>query len=107
MRGLADTLRSLGADVKACRLLPYSPNPLNPSGVIVVEKIGSAGVSPVPELRCPLTHTPLARESDLCVSPLTGIVYPVLRGIPLLRAEHAVVASKLVPTPAPAAALLT
>ena len=107
VRGLKDTLRSLGADVKECRLLPYSPNPLNPSGVIVVEKSVSAGVSAAPELRCPLTHTPLLRESDLCVSPLTGIVYPVLRGIPLLRAEHAVMASKLVPPPASAAALHT
>lgn len=96
VRGLAETLRSLGAEVKECRLLPYSPNPLNPSGVIVVEKSARAGVSPVPELRCPLTHTPLVREADLCVSPLTGIVYPVLRGIPLLRAEHAVMASRLV-----------
>jgi hypothetical protein len=37
--------------------------------------------------------------SDLCMSPLTGIVYPVLRGIPLLCAEHVVTASKLVLPP--------
>ena len=100
VRGLAATLRELGAEVKECRLLPYSTNPLNPSGVIIVEKTAAAS-SIAPGWRCPLTHTPLVREADVFVSPLTGIAYPVLRGVPLLRAEHAVVASKLVAAPAP------
>ena len=98
VRGLADTLSGLGADVKECRLLPYTSNLLNPSGVVIVEKKSADGAAPTPALQCPLTQTPLVRESDVCFSPLTGIVYPVLRGIPLLRAEHAVVGSKIIPT---------
>ncbi len=94
--GLGDTLARLGANVTACRLLPYSPNPLNPSGVIVIEK-KAASIVARPEFRCPLTHTPLTDAGDVFCSESTGLAYPVLRGIPLLRACHGVVASKLAP----------
>ena len=94
VRGLEAAARSLGADVQACELLPYSPNPLNPSGVIVLRQ------SVLPPARralfqCPLTATPLVDAGDSYYSPRTGLAYPVLRDIPLLRPEHAVVASKL------------
>jgi ubiquinone/menaquinone biosynthesis C-methylase UbiE len=97
VRGLSRILGELGATVSECRLLPYSVNPLNPSGVIIVEKEAASTGSASPELRCPLTHAPLVREADVCFSPLTGMAYPVLRGIPLLRPENAVVAFKIVP----------
>ncbi len=96
VRGLADTFRGIGAQVKECRLLPYTTNPLNPSGVVIVEKNPTSAVSPALAFRCPLTNTPLVREADVCFSPLTGMAYPILRGIPLLRTQHAVMASKIV-----------
>jgi uncharacterized protein YbaR (Trm112 family) len=94
VRGLDDTLKQLGAKATTCSLLPYTPNPLNPSGIIVVDKIASNQGNCDPALRCPLTHTPLVRMDDVYHSPTAGIVYPILDGIPLLRAEHAVIASK-------------
>lgn len=95
VRGLEATAGRLGARVTPARLLPYSPNPLNPSGVIILEKAGAtAAPDEAPAFRCPLTGTPLVDAGDAFCSPATGIVYPVLRGIPLLRTEHAVVASK-------------
>lgn len=100
VRDLAATLASLGAPPSVCRLLPDSPKPLNPSGVIVVDKRPpAAAAESMQAWRCPLTHTPLSRREDVFVSDSTGIAYPVLRGIPLLRPEHAVVASRLVAAP--------
>jgi uncharacterized protein YbaR (Trm112 family) len=45
--------------------------------------------------RCPLTGTALEDLGDTYYSAAAGIAYPVLRGIPLLRPEHAVMASHL------------
>jgi len=102
VRRLKETLEELGGRVTACRLLPYAGNPLNPSGVIVVQKKSldaacEAGEPALPAWRCPLTATPLLDAGDVYYSAMTGIAYPVMRGIPLLRPEHAVIASKLEP----------
>jgi len=94
VRNLKQTAENLGAKVRDYRLLDYCGNPLNPSGLILIEK-------PVPacqetdgiKWRCPLTHMPLLEGDTGFYSPATGIVYPVLGGIPLLRSSHAVVAS--------------
>jgi SAM-dependent methyltransferase len=101
VRGLKDTALRVGVKVADYRLLELTGNPLNPSGVIVLEKAPSAA-SRLKSIgqnnneiawRCPLTHTPLVECKDLFLSQQTGLVYPVLRGIPMLRRQHAVVAS--------------
>lgn len=45
--------------------------------------------------QCPLTSTPLNDLDDLFYAEQVGIAYPVLRGIPLLSAEHGVLASQI------------
>jgi hypothetical protein len=45
--------------------------------------------------QCPLTGAALVERDDLFCGPKTGIVYLKLRGVSLLRAEHAVLASWL------------
>lgn len=79
------------------RLLECVGNPLNPSGVLKVRKARhrfDAEELVCSELfQCPLTGSPLVQESNYFVSKGTGIAYPVLGGVPLLRPEHAVVAS--------------
>lgn len=97
VRNLKETAKNLGAKVVQYELLPFYSNPLNPSGVIVLEK--KAGVHSNVDVRekfqCPLTGTPLNRFDDVYYADEVGLAYPVLRSIPLLRAEHAVVASLL------------
>jgi uncharacterized protein YbaR (Trm112 family) len=100
VRGLKETVEKLGGDVVEYRLLDFVSNTLNPSGVIRVAMPGASGgeggrspdTSP---WRCPLTHTGLVDLGDAFVSPDAGLAYPVLRGIPLLRSEHSIVASAL------------
>lgn len=96
VRGLKETAERLGAIVKDYHLLDHISNPLNPSGSILIEKSGISKAGVAPAWRCPLTHTPISDLGDVFVSEKSGLVYPVLRSIPLLRAEHGVYASKLI-----------
>jgi SAM-dependent methyltransferase len=104
VRGLKACAEALGGNVLECRLLDYARNPLNPSGVVLISKreghsIAGDGVTAPPGWRCPLTGAPMrgAEGGDVFVVEQAGLAYPVLRGIPLLRAEHAIIASKVTP----------
>lgn len=91
---LKATAESLGAVVHDYRLLDYCANPLNPSGLMLIKKTAAnLSKSSTIQWRCPLTHTPLIEDNGGFFSPKTGIIYPVLAGVPLLRSNHAVVAS--------------
>jgi SAM-dependent methyltransferase len=99
VEGLCETARRLGANVVDHRLLEFTSNPLNPSGVLLISKDGipsdQVSNSCSGLWRCPLTGLPVESKGDHFFAPDAGLAYPVLREIPLLRAEHAVVASKL------------
>lgn len=94
VRNLKATAETLGCTVDDYRLLDFYVNPLNPSGVVSIVKPGAGAPAPaLPMWRCPLTHAPLVRSATAFSSPDTGLVYPVLDGIPLLCRDHAVLAS--------------
>ena len=94
VRGLKETAEKLEVTVRDYRLLDYCGNPLNPSGLVLIEKSdGILTESAEVKWRCPLTHSMLLNNSTGFFSPETGILYPVLSGIPLLRSSHSVVAS--------------
>lgn len=93
VRNLKKTAEGLGATVTDYRLLDYCGNPLNPSGLVLIDKGMAASASSEIQWRCPLTHSALVAHAMGFYSPSTGIVYPVLGGVPLLRSSHAVVAS--------------
>lgn len=95
VRGLKESAERLGAKVVDYRLLSFTSNQLNPSGLILIEKEAAPDVNAETTWRCPLTHTPLVDLGDVFAAVHTGLVYPVLRGIPMLRAEHAIVASSI------------
>jgi len=98
VRGLRDAALQAGADVLDYRLLDYSINPMNPSGVLLLKKKQSdgPGLSRGVEWQCPLTSAPMQAEKDVFRNESLGLVYPVLREIPMLRPEHVIVASKLI-----------
>ncbi len=96
VRSLKSTAEQLGAEVVEYGLLDVCDGPHNPSGVVCM-------VKPDPEPRmkvkgywqCPLTGVPLIDQGDIFYAEQVGIAYPVMRGVPLLRGEHGVVASKI------------
>jgi len=81
-----------GAKVIDQYLLEHISNSLNPSGLLLLEKqIKNAANST--QWACPITGNRLIDDGDIFISENTGLIYPVIRGIPMLRAEHAIVAS--------------
>jgi SAM-dependent methyltransferase len=95
VRGLRDTAARLGAKITDYRLLEYSPNPLNPSGVLCLNKNAPVFTRSSYAWRCPVTATNLCAGNEFYYAREAGLTYPVLRGVPMLRAEHAIIASKL------------
>lgn len=98
VRNLKETSEKFGGEVVKYGLLPLCSNPLNPSGVVLIEKTNPCKkkYSEVSEIwQCPITGVPLQDQGELFFAEQTGIAYPVMRGVPLLRMEHGVVASKL------------
>ncbi len=98
VEGLKDTSERLGATIADYRLLDYCVNPLNPSGVLYLTKSESRAGSelrPAQFWRCPITGTALEVGTEFFYGREVGLAYPVLRGIPMLRPEHVIVASKL------------
>lgn len=94
IRGLYDAACKTGAYIRDYRLLDFSLNPMNPSGIIVLDKQSQANES-ASMWQCPLSGMPLREAQDAFICDSLGLVYPVLRRIPMLRAEHAIVASRL------------
>ena len=100
IRGLYDTAKKLNCSIKDYRLLEHIENPLNPSGVLTITKSISKK-SETLEIKdsqnllwqCPLTKTNLVKLDDAFFSRDCGISYPILRNIPLLKKENAIVAS--------------
>jgi ubiquinone/menaquinone biosynthesis C-methylase UbiE len=97
VRGLREVAEVLDCVIEDYRLLECVGNPLNPSGVLKIRKAGnSSAVNEISDRsywQCPLTGSALVEHADYFMSKGTGIVYPILNGVPLLRPEHAVVAS--------------
>ena len=99
VRNLYLTAESLGVEIIDYKLLEFTANPLNPSGVLILRKLVKEAIRNGDEVeknwKCPLTGGALKPGGDVFFAPDQGIAYPVLRDIPLLRVEHAIVASKL------------
>jgi len=103
-RGLAEKARALGMNVVRHELLGESANPLNPTALTLIEKDPQASpASPV--LACPCFGDPLEREADAYYSAASLRAYPILRGIPCLRPEKALVAARYLEVPLTAPAL--
>ena len=99
VEGLRETAERLGANVSDYRLLDYTPNALNPSGVIHLTKVdasdGPKDESSASVWRCPVTGVALEAGAEFFYAREVGLAYPILRGVPMLRAEHVIVASEL------------
>lgn len=93
-RGLPEAAAALGGEVVVHRHTDVSYNPLNPTSVLVVRK--AAGARPSPrELVDPVSGSELVFDAADRVwhSPVRGVVYPSLRGIPILKEAAAVLAT--------------
>lgn len=93
-KNLPGYAESLGYEVLEHKLFPLTINPLNPTALTIIRK-NNAGDTPVPNiLACPKFKTPLLEIGQMLFSPEALVVYPVIGGIPCLRIENGVFASK-------------
>jgi len=91
---LHSTAQKLGFKIVEHRLFDHSAKPLNPTGLIIIEKSSSS--TNQPDLRCPITRTDLIKHSDgLMYSKDSFLAYPVVEGIPCLLKENSILATHL------------
>jgi SAM-dependent methyltransferase len=92
-RDLRRACAELGFEVVSHALFACRTNPQNPTALTVVRKLAS-GPPAGQFLACPRFKTPLERYGEALFSPEALSAYPILGGIPCLRTDHAIVASK-------------
>lgn len=92
-KNLPGIARSLGYKVLDHAMFPVYANPLNPTAITVIEKNADGEQADNP-LCCPVYKTPLKEIEGTLYSPEGLVAYPVLGGIPCLRAENGILASK-------------
>ncbi len=86
--------KKLGYKVIEHRLFDYSANPLNPTGIMIIEKKSS--ISNSPGVKCPISLTDLVKFNDsLLYSKDSFLAYPVIDGIPCLLKENSILATHL------------
>ncbi|MCH2182459.1 MAG: class I SAM-dependent methyltransferase [Mariniblastus sp.] len=93
VRDLRQHAISLGMKVVRHELLGVTGNPLNPTALTVIEKSSQGGPA-TPRLTCARHGDPLVDHGDALYAPGSLRAYPKLRGIPCLRLEDGIVASR-------------
>lgn len=98
--------RRLGGDILESFPLEHISNPLNPTYCYVlvppqsapssIENILDLGQTPY---TLPGTQFPLTSVQDALVSSSTGLAFPIVQGLPVLRAKNAFLASHLANVP--------
>jgi ubiquinone/menaquinone biosynthesis C-methylase UbiE len=92
-KNLFSTCKNLGLDVLRYELFPHASNPLNPTAIIVIKK-NAESHQPGSVFACPKYKTPLEMIGEHYFSQESLLVYPIIDGIPCLRIENGVLASK-------------
>lgn len=89
---LYSTAKRLGYKVIEHKLFGKSSNPLNPTGIMIIEKnINSEVLNP---LCCPITKTEIIKSHNAFFSKESLLAYPIIAEIPCLLSQNAIVATK-------------
>lgn len=90
VRNLSMHAKELGFEVITDRPFGVCINPLNPTGLTIIQKREiKTGVSP--SFVCPLTKAPLSQSAGVYFSSQSGLIYPIIDGIPCLLSSAAIV----------------
>lgn len=86
----------LGYNVMSHDLFPLSTREVNPTAITIIKKEANRKHGDNDSiLACPKYKTPLQDMVDFMYSPKALTMYPKLYGIPCLRVENAIIATKL------------
>ena len=94
-RGIPAILEAMGVKPTRHELDPHGSNPFNVFAVTIIDKAPKRELRPA-SLCCPRCKAPLSRidEGHYCATFACSCVYPTLWGIPCLRKEDGIFASK-------------
>lgn len=95
VRDLYQTAKTLGYKVLTWELYGESSNPLNPTGLMVIQKYPQKEAPQELEFVCPITKTKLEIIGNAYYSKESLLAYPVINGVPCLVSDYAIVATKL------------
>jgi ubiquinone/menaquinone biosynthesis C-methylase UbiE len=93
IKGLKETAIKLNFEVLEYKLFPYSGNILNPTAIMIIRKNNTTSKSSF-VFADPQLKTPLQEKGNVLFSPDSLRVYPIIDGIPCLRIENGIIASK-------------
>jgi len=93
-KNLRNTAEELGYKVLKHEAFPFCINPLNPTAITIIEKTADESSSSSCIFACPRFKNPLEKIGGMYFSSEALSVYPVLAGIPCLKIEDGVFASK-------------
>jgi ubiquinone/menaquinone biosynthesis C-methylase UbiE len=94
VRGLPETLERLGHKARLIERFGVDQNPVNQAFLFIADKAGGEPAR-AGQFISPISGRPLVRRSDCWFCPDDGHAFPVIRGIPCLTVENAVLVSKL------------
>lgn len=94
VKNIAKTISELGFKLVRSEPFPISSNPLNPTGLYLIDVNADAGSQVDFKYRCPVAHVCMQPFKDVFFARESMLAYPVLDGVPYLLASHAVLASK-------------
>ncbi|OLN24025.1 hypothetical protein BTO30_00995 [Domibacillus antri] len=89
---LYETAKNLGYKILEHRLFEVSSNPLNPTGLIIIEK--EAGETIANPICCPVTKTEIIKKNNAYFSQDSLLAYPIIDNIPCLLTQNAIIATK-------------
>lgn len=93
IKNLYSTALSLGLKVIEHRLFDVCSNPLNPTGLLLIQKEPKNDKIVHNPLICPITKTPLELIRNSLFTKEGLLVYPIIDGIPCLLKESAIIAT--------------
>ncbi len=93
VRHLHKTAQQLGCKVLDYRLFDVFANELNPTGVLILEKVHASTAENKSSLICPITKTKLELLRGSYFSRHSLLVYPVIDTVPCLLRENAIIAT--------------
>jgi uncharacterized protein YbaR (Trm112 family) len=89
-----ETIKELKYKVIEHRPFEMSSRPLNPTGLTIIEKSTDAKTkNDKSPLACPITKTSLIRKDEAYFSPESLLAYPIIKNIPCLTPQNAIVAT--------------
>jgi ubiquinone/menaquinone biosynthesis C-methylase UbiE len=91
VKNLASFAREEGIEVLEDKAASVYINPLNPTGITILRKNGVAGHV---RFVCPITGEWLKSDSQVMYSEESGLLYPLVDGIPCLLSGNAILATQ-------------